>query len=262
VLIIGFGINGRILARILRESGVGYRVIDADPELVRAARAEGEPIVFGDAVQPEILRHAGIESARVVVVAVSDPGVTPAMVRSIRELAPGTEIVARTARLREIESIERAGADRVVAEEYETAIEVYTWVLQKLHLPRNVIAAHTRLLRGEDYRALRGGEAPSEVARAVSRALAIGTTEVYRILEGAAAVGRSLAERDLRRRCGALVIAIVRDDTPHLAPSAEFRLAAGDDLVLVGAHAEIERAFEMLSGVAEGEPPAAAGAPS
>ena len=251
VLIIGFGINGRILARILRESGVGYTVIDADPELVRAARAEGEPIVFGDASQPEILRHAGIETARVVVVAVSDPGITPAMVRCIRKLAPGTEIVARTARIREIESIERSGADRVVAEEYETAIEVYTWVLQKLHLPRNVIAAHTRLLRGEDYRALRGGEAPSEVARAVSRALAIGTTEVYRLLDDSAAVGRSLAELDLRRHCGALVIAVVRDDTPHLAPGAEFRLASGDDLVLVGAHAEIERAFDLLAGPRE-----------
>jgi len=246
VRIVGYGANGRILASILRDSGIGYTVVDADPEVVRAARAAGEPIVLGDASRPEILEHAGFASARVAVVAVSDPGVLRVMVRRIREAAPGVHLVVRTGRLREIEALERAGADRVVAEEYETAIEIYTWALERLHVPRNVIAAHTRVLRGEDYRILRGGESADEVSRAVSKALALGTTEVYRVPDAAPVVGRSLLELDLRRRSGAAVIAVVRSDEPRLSPPAEFRLEAGDDLVLVGAHTEIERAFEIL----------------
>jgi len=246
VVIVGFGANGRILARILRESGIGYAIVDGDPDRVRTGRADGEPIEFGDASRPEILRHAGVERASVVVVAISDPGVVLPMVGRIRELAPRAEIIVRTRHLREIERIERAGADRVVAEEYETAIEIYTWVLRNLHVPANVIAAHTRLLRGEDYRLLRGDGPPSEITAAIARALEKGTTDVYRILDDGPAAGRTLAELDLRRRTGVSVIAVVRQERPVLSPGAEFRLERGDDLVLVGAHAELEQAWGLL----------------
>jgi CPA2 family monovalent cation:H+ antiporter-2 len=157
-------------------------------------------------------------------------------------------VLVRTRHVREIEHLERAGADRVVAEEYESAIEIYTWTLARLHVPRNVIAAQTRVLRGEDYRMLRGELEPDSVSAAIAAALAAGTTEVFRVLADSAAVGRTLGELDLRRRTGAAVIALVRGDVPDLKPSAGTRLEPGDDLVLVGAHAEIERAFDLLRG--------------
>ena len=49
------------------------------------------------------------------------------------------------------------------------------------------------------------------------------------------------------RRSGAMVIAVVRGDHPESNPDAEFRIEAGDHLVLVGSHAEVEAAFEILN---------------
>jgi CPA2 family monovalent cation:H+ antiporter-2 len=247
VLIVGYGANGEILARILRESGIRYAIVDADAGRVRSAVAAGEPAVFGDATRPEILRHAGVEGARIVVLAISDVRAVAAAVAQVRALAPGAQILARTRRLREAEPVLRAGADRVVAEEYESAIEIYTWVLDQLHVPRNVIAAHTRVLRGEDYRLLRGEAAtPAGISRAVADALAGGTTDVFRVTEGTAAAGRDLRELDLRQRTGATVLAVVREDRPLVPPPSDLRLLPGDALVLVGAHAQIEDAFALL----------------
>jgi CPA2 family monovalent cation:H+ antiporter-2 len=246
VLVVGYGANGEILARILRESRVRYTILDGDSERVRRGRAAGEPIVFGDAGRPEILRHAGVDHARIVVVAISDPHSVTAVVHAVRKLAPAAQILVRTRRLRDTDRLLEAGADRVVAEEYESAIEIYTWVLEQLHVPRNVIAAQTRAMRGGDYLLLRGASRPTELSRAVAEALATGTTDVFRITDGSPAAGRTLAELDLRRRTGATVIAVVRGEAPTLTPAADHRLAEGDELVLVGAHAELEAAFVAL----------------
>lgn len=246
VLIVGYGANGEILARILHETSIRYRIVDADADRVKRALAAGEPVLFGDATRPEILAHAGAAQVRLAVIAISDPQAVTAVVRCIRRLSSQARILVRTRRLREVKSLERAGADRVVAEEYESAIAIYTWALEELHVPRNVIAAQTRVLRGEDYKLLRGVRPPAGISQAVAEALAAGTTDVFRLTADCGAVGRSLGELDLRRRSGATVIAIVRAESPHLTPAADFVLAAGDELVLLGAHAEIEEAFSLL----------------
>jgi len=246
VVIVGYGANGEILARILREASVGFTVVDADLERARSARSAGAPVVFGDATRPEILRRAGVASARILVLAISDVRAVTVAIREARRVSSELRILVRTRRLREAGPILRAGADRVVAEEYESAIAIYTWALEELHVPRNVIAAQTRLLRGEDYKLLRGVRPPEGISQSVAEALAEGTTDVFRLTADCGAAGRSLGELDLRRRSGATVLAVVRGESPHLTPSAEFALAAGDELVLVGAHAEIEAAFELL----------------
>jgi CPA2 family monovalent cation:H+ antiporter-2 len=248
VLIVGFGANGQILARILKESGIRYTILDADADRVRRGRADFEPILYGDAGRPEILRYAGVERSRIVVVAISDPQAVTAVVRSVRKLAPATQILVRTRRLREAGALLAAGADRVVAEEYESAIEIYTWVLEQLHVARNVIVAQTRVLRGGDYELLRGGASAAGLSRSVAEALAAGTTDVFRVTEESAALGKSLGELDLRKRSGATVLALVRAEQPIVTPSAELRLEAGDELVLVGAHTDLEQAFVLLTG--------------
>jgi len=59
-------------------------------------------------------------------------------------------------------------------------------------------------------------------------------------------VGKSLREIDLRKRTGASLLAVVREGASFPNPAPDFRLEAGDDLVLMGGHGEIERAFDEL----------------
>ena len=112
-------------------------------------------MLFGDAAQKEILERAGVEDAKIIVFAISDFSTVMRSLKAVRELSPSVEIIVRTHKFREIDDLCEAGADQVVAEEFESAIEVFTRVLNAYHVPRNVIRAETRALRGEAYQMLR-----------------------------------------------------------------------------------------------------------
>ncbi len=246
VIVLGFGHGGSLLARVLREVGIPYIVVELNGETVRHAAAAGEPIVYGDATRREILEHAGVERANVVVFALSDPEAARHGVRLARDLNPALEIIVRTRTVREIAELRERGADQVVADEFETAIEVFTRVLARFHVPRNVVRAQTRLLRGEGYRMLRAPILADGVSEPMLEALAAGTTDVFRIEPASTAAGRTLRDLHLRRKAGASVIAVVRGDTTHSNPSAELVLEPGDDLVLVGSHEQVDKAFVVL----------------
>ena len=248
VIVLGFGAGGRLVARVLREAGIRYVVAELNSETVKRGRRAGEPIFFGDATRREVLEHAGIERARLVVFALSDHTAQKRALQVARDLNPTVELVVRTRRLDEIEELRALGANEVVAEEFETAIEIFTLVLERFHVPRNVVRAQTRVLRGEGYRMLRSPEGSPAVSAAVLDALEAGTTDIFRIEPGSAVVGRSLRDLDLRRRTGATVLAVVRGEKPQPNPDAGTVLEEGDDLVLVGSHAEIDRGFDLLNG--------------
>jgi CPA2 family monovalent cation:H+ antiporter-2 len=248
VIVVGFGAGGRLLARVLKEAAIRFVVIELNSETVKRARREGVPIFYGDASRREVLEHAGIERARLVAFAISDPEAQRRAVRAARRLNPTVEVVVRTRRITEIEELRRLGADEVVAEEFETAIEIFTRVLQRYHVPRNVVRAQTRVLRGDGYRMLRAPGQGEGVSEAVLDALEAGTTDIFRLDRESPAAGRSLRDLDLRQRTGATVLAVVRNDKPHPNPGADTVIEAGDDLVLVGSHVEIDRAFDLLGG--------------
>jgi len=248
VIVVGFGAGGRLLAQVLREARIPYVIVELNSETVKRGRRKGERVVYGDATRRGVLEHVGIDRARLVVFAISDPDALRRAVRSARDLNPAVEIVVRTRRITEIELLQTLGANEVVAEEFETAIEIFTLVLHRYHVPRNVVRAQIRLLRGEGYQLLRSPDRGKGVSEAVLDALAAGTTDIFRLEPGSPVAGRSLRDLDLRRRTGATVLAIVHDAEPHSNPAADTVLEAGDDLVLVGSHAEIDRAVDLLGG--------------
>jgi CPA2 family monovalent cation:H+ antiporter-2 len=247
---------------VLREAGIRYVVIELNGDVVEEARAAGEPILFGDSTRREILEHAGIERAQVVVFAISDLLAVHRSIALARQLNHDVHILVRTRAMAHIEELRRHGADDVLAEEFEAAIEIFTRVLERYHVPRNVIRAQTRVLRGEGYRMLRTPRMSGEVSDALLQALALGTTDLFLLAAGSPGVGATLRELDLRHRTGATVIAVVRDGKPSPNPPPELRLAVGDTLVLVGSHQEIEAAYGLLEPATEGGPAEASGAAS
>ncbi len=246
VVIVGFGLSGRNLARVLKEASISYVIIELSGESVRRALRDGEPVLFGDATRRDILEHAGIARARVAVFAISDLEAVRRSIQFARHLNPGLHIIVRTRMVAEIEDLRRHGADQVFAEEFETSIEIFTHVLEQYHVPRNVIRTQTRALRGEDYRMLRTPAGSADLSEALLRILAAGTVEIFRLEPASPAVGQTIRELALRKRTGTTIIAVVRGDTPTTNPGADLRLETGDHLVLVGSHEEIERAFLCL----------------
>lgn len=248
VIVVGYGVNGRNVARVLREVGVPYVVLELDTAIIRRAREGGERVQFGDVSRPEGLRDCGVDRAAVVVLAISDPAATRFGVHQARQSNPRVYIIARTRLVAEVKELYRLGADEVIPEEFETSIAILARVLRRFHVPANVVRLQEQALRQEGYSFLRGSDITGSLMTSVTRMIAGATTDTYYLDPESPAVGKNLAELDLRGRTRALVIAVVRDGKHTLGPEADFVFQAGDILVLVGDHQSLDAAYGVLGG--------------
>ena len=246
VIIAGYGLNGRNLARVLKETGIPYAILELNPDSVREAAREGEPILFGDISSPEILRAAGLERAHVIVFVISDPGATRSGVRIARQLNRDISIIVRTRYVSEIDELYSLGADQVIPEEFETSIEIFTRTLAEFHVPRNVIDAQAHIIRSERYGMLRGRPKGPRPMEKISALLTAGTAETFLVSGDCPASGKTLGELDLRRQTGATAIAVVRGEQPFVSPAPDFRIVKDDILVLVANHQDMDRALRFL----------------
>ena len=249
VIIAGYGLNGKNLAHVLKDAGISYVILELNPVTVRTAAAEGEPIIFGDVSSRTILEEAGIRRAKGIVFAISDPSMTRRGVKAAKDLNPQIFVIVRTRYASETDDLLSLGADDVIPEEFETSIEIFIRVLEKFHIPRNVVDAQVKVLRGECYGMLRGTcSAIRPVAERIADLLAAGTAETFFISKDAWLAGKTLGDLDLRGRTGATVIAVVRGDQSFTSPGAEFEVKEQDTLILVASHRDIDRAFRYLTG--------------
>ena len=129
------------------EAKVPFRILDLHPERVARAKLKGIPIEFGDAANDRVLRHAGISGARAVLVLLSDPRATRRVVRLCRSLTPGIFLLVRTRYLTEVPELSALGADEVVAEEFETSLEIAGRTLRRLGFSLPWVEAETDEIR-------------------------------------------------------------------------------------------------------------------
>jgi len=155
LIIIGYGVNGRNLARAAKEAHIPYMIIEMNPETVRTEKAIGEPIQYGDATNDSLLKNANIKEAKIIVVAISDPTATNRITRMARRLNPAIYIIVRTRFLQEIKPLYTLGADEVIPEEFETSVEIFTRVLLKYLVPRDAINKFIAEVRTDNYEMFR-----------------------------------------------------------------------------------------------------------
>ena len=247
VIIVGFGFNGRNLARVLRDVGIAYRVVDSNARVARQERRHGEPVLYGDASSAEVLHHAGVERARVLVVAISDAAATRATVATVRRLNPHVHVIVRTRYMREIGSLTQLGGAEVVPEEFETAIEVFTRVLRRYLVPGDVIEREVHTVRTEYDEMFRPLPQVAVRVQELSRFLTDVTLVVMRVEQEAPAANAPLSEVRFRERSGATVVAIQRDGGGLVAsPSGDETLRPGDTVLVMGRTDQLERAATLL----------------
>ena len=129
---------------------------------MRREAAKGEPIIFGDALNQAVLEHAGVLTARVLVVAIADPVATRHIVATVKDVNPALHLIARTRFLQEMAELYKLGADEVIPEEYETSVEIFARVLRRFLVPQAEIERLVAGLRAEGYEMLRTLEMPPE----------------------------------------------------------------------------------------------------
>lgn len=251
VIIVGYGPGGRNLSRVLKATDIPYCILELNGETVRRMRQLGEPIYYGDAASPEVLKHLMIQHARALVVAISDPVTIRRTVRVARDLNPRLYIIVRTRYMVEIDELFRLGADEVISEEFETSIELFARVLRRYHIPRTTIGEQVERIRQERYEMLRQLDGPRLAQAELTRIFAQVEMETYLVPEGAPSTGKTIGDLHIRRRTGASVVAVIQDGRITANPGPEHRIAEGQILVLVGSREQLEKALVLLDGTQE-----------
>jgi CPA2 family monovalent cation:H+ antiporter-2 len=234
VIIVGFGVGGRSVARTARAVGIPYTIVEMNPETVRAEKSKGEPILYGDAGQEAVLRHAGIDNARVVVAVTSDSLANLRVTGLARELNPSVQVIGRTRFMGELASLYEQGADDVVAEEFEASIEIFALVLMKYMIPRDEIEAFISEARAGGYRMLRSTSTESASLADLKLNLSDFKIQSLRVCEGSGLAGKTPAQLDLRARHGITLLAIRRGTEIIEHPGPDTKLLVEDICVVMG----------------------------
>jgi CPA2 family monovalent cation:H+ antiporter-2 len=243
VIICGFGRSGQNLARLLEKEEISCIALDADPERVREAAADGSSVVYGDAGRREALIAAGLPKARAVVVTFADTATALKILHHVQQLRPELPVIVRTVDDSELDRLIKAGATEVVPEVLEGSLMLASHSLLLVGVPLNRVLARIREIREERYSLFRGFfHGATDAADAADNL----QSRLHSVLltDRSAAVGRTLGELDFK---GLVEVTGVR---PHgmrtTVPAPDYRFAAGDVVVLLGRPANLTVAERRL----------------
>lgn len=253
IVIVGYGLNGRNVARVLASTGVRHVVLDEDADRVADARASRSRAILADGADPQALRLAGVADALAVIIAISDMQATRRIVRFCRVINSQVHIIVRTRYVAEVETLRALGADEVIPEEFETSLEIVTRALRILCVPQNVVANQLRLLRDEGYRMLRDPAVRATDGRRMTALFAAGTSQTFLVLPDTRVEGCTIEELGLGEESVA-VAALLRDGRALSPLPLNEPLESGDTMLLVGSHADLTRAVARLEHEGERDP--------
>ncbi len=246
LIVVGFGLNGRNVARVAKVAGIPYVVIEMNPQTVRAETAKGEPISYGDASQEAVLEEVGIQRARVVVVAISDPLTTRKIAAAVKKDNPNVFLIVRTRFVTEMESLYAIGANQVIPEEFETSIEIFSRVLARYLVPRNEIERLIAEARSGGYDMFRTPSGESLSFSDLRCQVPDVDIATFRVGDGSPIAEKSLAQIELRKKHGVTLLAIRRADQTLSNPDANTVIHAGDLLVALSQPSNLARFAQVF----------------
>jgi monovalent cation:H+ antiporter-2, CPA2 family len=245
VVICGFGRVGQNIARVLEQTGFEYLALDLDPYRIRAGRQAGDPVVYGDAGQIEVLQNMGLAHASCVVITFANPAVSLRILRSVRSLRGDVPVLVRTQDDAKLEDLQAAGATEVVPETFEASLMLLSHLLLLLKLPVARVIRTVNDIRGHRYGMLRQ-YFPAAGAEFLDDSHAF-REELHSVVlpPHAWAVGKTLAELS-RKGSTATVSAVRRDGIVGREPGADTIFKEGDVVVVCGTPEAVEHAETLL----------------
>jgi CPA2 family monovalent cation:H+ antiporter-2 len=247
VVIVGYGLAGRTLARVLKASDIPYRAVDQNAGSVAEAQERGEPVIFGDATRAAILESLALGRAKLACVAINDPEATRRCVSLMHVLAPDVRIVVRARYVQDLDELLAAGASEVVVEEFESTIDLFSSVLHSFGIPNEAIAHFAEAMRMEGYEFAReASELPIDPWLVeLLQEVATEWVDVPEDWEGE----HSILELEIRSRTGANILAVRRAGVTTTNPPPEFAIRAGDSLLVLAPPTGLRELRDLLAAI-------------
>lgn len=247
VIVVGYGRVGHHVVDVLGYLDTPRLVVDAEATRIAELTRLGVPTLFGDAANSEVLKHAGLDHARALVVTVPDEATAEVVVATGRALAPKLPIIVRAGTQKGVTRLSALGAQDVIHPELEGGLEVVRHMLLRLGLPPLQVQKYTDIVRRDHYE------------------VAVSTPEEYRLLEQLTyamrglemawvqvgesnpLVNQTLESAGIRDRTGASVIAVIRGEQITANPKSAFQFETGDLVGLIGEPVQVRAAQELLA---------------
>lgn len=245
VIICGYGRVGQHIARLLDKVHFPYIGLDLDVELVQRASMGGERVIYGDPTYPDILKAAGIEHAKVLMISFNDLRSTMKILSMVKQTHPHLPILVRCRDEYELKQLKEYGATHVIAELFEESLTLSYHLLKIIDIPLNKISALIQEVRHKDYDLLQKVFTGSYAEHEPDHPELIGELRPILMNEGAYAVNKKLNELQLQE-IGVELIAIRRGETKQLKPHGNIKLNPHDIIILYGTPAKLEEAEERL----------------
>ncbi|KKG80522.1 hypothetical protein DU43_19440 [Methanosarcina mazei] len=201
----------------------------------------------------QVLEHAGIRNARVLITGISDSLATRKIVEKAKELNPNIYVIAKVRELQEMKHLHHLGADEIIPEEYETSVEIFVRLLEKYLVPRENIEKMVNDLRANGYRRLRKLSVDQDTDNefSIKDELPGVEIQVLKVGKGSGFDGKTLAEMEFRKKHGVTVLSVRRGSEMIHTPEGDFLLKAKDACVLLGkpeSLLNVRKLFESITG--------------
>lgn len=154
-VIIGFGRVGQLVAELLAVHDQPYLAVEANIDAVKAGRAAGHPIIFGDVVRSQFVDRLDLPNARALILTMDDPPLSVRLARRIRALAPDLPIIARARDAAHAAELYRAGVTDAVPETLESSLQLSEAVLVDLGVAIGPVIASIHEKRDELRQSIR-----------------------------------------------------------------------------------------------------------
>ncbi len=247
VVVVGYGRVGSHLVDVMGQLQIPYLVIDSRVNRIEGLAQRGVPTLLGDTANSDILTHAALPRARLLVVTLPEEAATELTVAAARDLAPNLPIIARAATRRGVKRLADLGAQLVIHPELEGGLQVLRHTLLQLGFPLHEVRRYADTVRREHYDALVKAHGEHALLRDLLDASDLIDIQWRRVPADSGVSGRSLGEIGLRTRTGATVVAIKRRDELMLNPSVDTIFAEGDRIGLLGTPDQLESAENVLN---------------
>ncbi len=190
VIVAGFGRFGQIIGRILVSRRIPFTALDSNPDHIDTVRRFGNEVYFGDVTRLDLLHTAGLQHARIMVLAIDDVQASLRAVRLIREHFPHITLIVRARDRYHAYSLMAEGVEHVIRETLDSSLRAAQTTLAQLGMPETTAIDLVRTFRDVDERLLREQFAHRDKLDKLIELSARGREELESLLEAGSDDGR------------------------------------------------------------------------
>ena len=244
LVIIGKDASAQKLSIMAQMNNINHISIIFDPLIAKERMLKGDTVIYGDAVNEPILRKAHVETADIVVVSIGDIIPSLSIIEKIKHINRTAFIIVRVKSIKNVAQFYKQGADQVIPEKLEIAIDLFNRILIKKLYPQcevNRLLTHIRSTNLGEFI-----EKDTVNQSSILDQLPNVSVIAIKTDAGSVAYGKSLFDIDLRKKTGVTLLAIKRENEIIEHPEPEIIFNKNDTVYLLGNPEQINFASELF----------------